>query len=318
MSTFGLIGTITSDTITYDDGRVLKGLGGILYQAAIFCGLGEEVFLYSNCGRGLKAGVRPFIEAWPTLYTNGLEFVPGSGNQVFLRYSDRLKEREEVLESVVPAINPAKALDDLGQIEMLLVVFNSGFDIMLGEWRKIAESAACPIWLDIHSQALAKHLHKHREYISLDDWKEWVRGVACLQANRQEVACMLGHPQRWPEESEIAAFVKDAFRIGVTAVFVTMGKEGVLVSTPAGSQMMHAPRAKTVVDTTGCGDVFCAGTMHKLVKGESIPEAASFGIHLASQAVSLAGIKQTYELAMRFRAPSTPSRKRQRGSGPRR
>ncbi len=307
MSTFGLIGTITSDTITYDDGRVLKGLGGILYQAAALCGLGEEVFLYSKCGQALKPEVQPLIGAWTTLYTNGLEFVPGPGNQVFLRYSERLKEREEVLESAVPSLNPGKALSDLSQIEMLLVVFNSGFDIALGDWRKIVESASCPIWLDIHSLALAKHLHKHREYVSLDDWKEWVKGVAYLQANRQEVACMLGHPREWPEESEILAFGKDAFRVGVEAVFVTMGKEGVLVSTPAGSQMMRAPRAKTVVDTTGCGDVFCAGTMHGLAGGASISEAASFGIRLASQAASLAGVAQTYDLAIRFRHPSIPS-----------
>jgi hypothetical protein len=310
MSTFGLIGTITSDTITYDDGRVLKGLGGILYQAAVFCGLGEEVFLFSNCGQGMKDEVRPIIEAWSTLYTNGLEFVPGPGNQVFLRYSERLKEREEVLESAVPSLNPGRILSDLGQIEMLLVVFNSGFDITLSDWRKTADSTRCPIWLDIHSLALAKHLHKHREYRSLADWREWVKGVAYLQANRQEVACMLGHPQRWPDEGEIVAFVKDAFRIGVKAVFVTMGKEGVLVSTSAGSRKMGAPRAKSVVDTTGCGDVFCAGTMHKLAKGASISEAASFGIRLASQAVSLAGVKQTYELAVRFRSPSTENHKK--------
>ena len=307
MSTFGLIGTITSDTITHDDGRFFKGLGGILYQAAVFCGLGEEVLIYSNCGRGLKPKVQPLIEAWSTLYTNGLEFVPGPGNKVFLRYSEHLKEREEILESVVPSLDPAKALGDLAQIEMLLMVVNSGFDITLSDWRKIADSAGCPIWLDIHSLALAKHLHKHREYVSLDDWKEWVKGVAFLQANRQEVACMLGHPQEWPEESEIAAFVKDAFKIGVRAVFVTMGKEGVLVSTPAGSQMMRALRAKTVVDTTGCGDVFCAGTMRRLAKGAAIAEAASFGIHLASQAVSLAGVAQTYDLAARFRPPAIPS-----------
>jgi hypothetical protein len=307
MSTFGLIGTITSDIITHDDGRLLKGLGGILYQAATLCGLAEEVFLYSNCGRGLKPEVQPLIGTWTTLYTNGLEFVPGPGNKVFLRYSEHLKEREEVLESAVPSLDPAKTLGDLAQIEMLLMVFNSGFDIALGDWRKIADSADCPIWLDVHSLALAKHLHKHREYISLADWREWVKGAAYLQANRQEVACMLGHPQRWPEEGEIEAFVKDAFKIGVQAVFVTMGKEGVLVSTPAGSRKMRAPRAKTVVDTTGCGDVFCAGTMHRLAKGASISEAASFGIRLASQAASLAGVAQTYDLAARFRPPAIPS-----------
>jgi pfkB family carbohydrate kinase len=300
MSTFGLIGTITSDTITDDSGRILRGLGGILYQAAVFCGLGEEVFLFSNCGRALKPEVQPLVGAWTTLYTNGLEFVSGPGNQVFLRYSERLKEREEVLESVVPPIDPASFLGDLSQIEMLLMVFNSGFDMTLGDWRRITGAAGCPIWMDIHSLALAKHLHKHREYISLDDWREWVRGVTYLQANRQEVACMLGHPQKWPVEREIGAFVEEAFAIGVKAVFVTMGKDGVLVSTPSRSRMMRAPKAKTVVDTTGCGDVFCAGTMDRLAKGAPIPEAASFGIRLASQAVSLAGVGPTFEMASRF------------------
>jgi hypothetical protein len=305
MSTFGLVGTITSDTITHDAGRALKGIGGILYQAAAFCGLGEEAFLYTNCGQGLKPEVQPLIDAWTTLYTNGLEFVPGPGNRVFLRYSEQLKEREEILESVVPPLDPARVLADLDQIEMLLMVFNSGFDITLGDWRQIADSADCPIWLDIHSLALAKHLRKHREYISLVDWKEWVKDVTFLQANRQEVASMLGHPEEWPAEGEIDGFVQDAFQIGVKAVFVTMGKEGVLVSTPAGSRMMRAPRAETIVDTTGCGDVFCAGTMHRLAKGASISEAALFGIRLASQAVSLAGVAQTHDLALKFRPALT-------------
>ncbi len=300
MSTFGLIGTITSDTIVRERGRPLRGLGGILYQAAALCGLGEEVLLYSNCGQALKPEVQPLIGAWTTLYTNGLKYVRGRGNHVFLRYSERLKEREEVLDSVVPCLDPARVLDDLSQIELLLMVFNSGFDIVLRDWRSIADASSCPIWMDIHSLALAKQLHKHRAYVPLDDWKEWVKGVTYLQANRQEVACMLGHPQKWPGEREITSFVNDAFGIGVRAVFVTMGKEGVLVSTPAGSRMMPPPRARTVVDTTGCGDVFCAGTMHGLARGAPISEAAAFGIRLASRAVSLAGIEPTFAMASRF------------------
>lgn len=300
MSTFGLIGTITSDTITQESGPVLKGLGGILYQAAVFCGLGEDVLLYSNCGMGLEAEVRPLIDAWKTLFSNGLELVPGPGNRVFLRYSEHLKEREEVLESVVPPLDPSGVLADLAQIEMLLMVFNSGFDITSEDWRDVAAAAACPIWLDIHSLALAKRLHKPREYVSLSDWKDWAGGVSYLQANRQEVACMLGHPERWPDEPEVAAFVNDAFRIGIKAVFITMGKEGILASTPDGTRMMRAPLAKVVVDTTGCGDVFCAATMHGLAQGASISEAASFGIQLASRAAVLVGVREAYKLASEF------------------
>jgi len=302
MSTFGLIGTITSDTITREDGPALTGLGGILYQAAVLCGLAEDVLLYSNCGAELETEVRSLIGAWPTLCTNGLEFVPGPGNRVFLRYSGHLKEREEVLEFVVPPLDASRVLPDLDQLDMLLMVFNSGFDMTLDDWRKLAAAASCPTWLDIHSLTLARHLRRHREYKSLSDWKDWVSGISYLQANRQEVACMLGHPERWPDRSEIAAFLEDAFRIGLKAVFITMGKEGTLASTPDRSCMMRAPRAKTVVDTTGCGDVFCAGAMHGLAGGASISESASFGIQLASRAVGLAGVRKTYEMARDFAA----------------
>jgi hypothetical protein len=44
---------------------------------------------------------------WATLRRDGLAFVPGPGNQVSLRYSERLKEREEVLRSVVPPLDPS-------------------------------------------------------------------------------------------------------------------------------------------------------------------------------------------------------------------
>ena len=43
MPVFGLIGTITSDHIVREDGATFEGLGGVLYQAAVFSGLGEGV-----------------------------------------------------------------------------------------------------------------------------------------------------------------------------------------------------------------------------------------------------------------------------------
>ena len=48
MSRFGLIGTITYDVITIEGKTIHEGLGGILYQAAVLCGLGCEVNLYTN------------------------------------------------------------------------------------------------------------------------------------------------------------------------------------------------------------------------------------------------------------------------------
>lgn len=298
MSTFGLIGTITSDYITDDAGVRCEGLGGILYQAAVFCGLKEDVLLAANCGEDLRAEVEALTRDWKTLRRDGLNFVPGAGNRVFLHYSERLKEREEVLESHVPPLEPTKILGALPSLDMLLMVFNSGFDMTLSDWRSIVDRAICPVWLDVHSLVLAKKLHAHREYISLPDWRDYVSGVGYLQANRQEVASLLGHPERLPEAGEISAFVHDAFRVGVRAVFVTMGKDGVLVAAPHEMRTVRAPEANRVVDTTGCGDVFCAKTMQLLALGVPVIEAAEEGVELASLAVSLTGVRETYELAL--------------------
>jgi len=306
MSEFGLIGTITSDEILYDDGRAFRGLGGVLYQAAALCGFGHRVRLAAQCGEDLRGEVEALISDWPSLIRDGLRFVPGPGNRVELRYSERLKEREEVLRSVVPPLDPSLLLGCLARLDLLLMVFNSGFDIALEDWRRIARTAPCPIWMDIHSLALAKLVGFHRDYVDLPEWIDWVEGVTYLQANRQEVACMLGRPERWPERDEIVAFARVAFDQAVRAVFVTMGKDGVLVLTSEETRLIQAPRADRVVDTTGCGDVFCAGAMHRLAAGAELFEAAAFGVEITSRAVGLAGLNETFALADQARNGRPP------------
>jgi ribokinase len=108
---------------------------------------------------------------------------------------------------------------------------------------------------------------------------------------------MLSRPERWPEREEIEAFAREAFDRCVRAVFVTMGQDGVLTLTPDDIRLIQAPRADRVVDTTGCGDIFCAATMHRLAAGAGLFDAAAFGVTIASRAVGLAGLGETYALA---------------------
>ncbi|MBM3294872.1 MAG: hypothetical protein FJY82_10145 [Candidatus Aminicenantes bacterium] len=297
----GLIGTITSDTILYDDGRSFRSLGGVLYQAAVFCGLGLETSLFTNCGEALRQEVEALTRDWPSLRREGIGWVPGPGHRVELRYSDRLKEREEVLLSAVPPLEPSAALAEASGLGMLLLVFNSGFDLELSAWRRIAAAARCPVWLDVHSLVLAPKTGSHREYVALADWREWMGGVSYLQANRQEVASLLGHPERWPEEGEYPGFWRDCFDLGIRAVFVTLGKEGVLVAAPGGVRPVRAPAVSAVVDTTGCGDVFAASTLVRMAAGADVFSAAAEGASLASAAAGVAGVRATFELVRRSR-----------------
>ncbi|MBN2207028.1 MAG: carbohydrate kinase family protein [Candidatus Aminicenantes bacterium] len=292
---FGLIGTITLDHVSTHDGRSFVGLGGVLYQAAALCGLGEEVSLYSLCGRFLQEEVETAVAGWTTLRREGIVYVAGPGNQVRLHYPAR-GERQEVLESAVPPLKAMDILPDLPRFNMLLLVLNSGFDIDLPEWRAVVAAAPSPIWLDIHSLALFPATGILRSYRPLPEWTRWAEGVTYLQANLQEVACMLERPERFPDRRELKAFAHRAFDVGVEAVFVTLGKEGVRILTPKASRKVAARDVGPRMDSTGCGDIFCAGAMSLLARRRPPRRAAAFGVSLASLGVTVSGVVETFRL----------------------
>jgi sugar/nucleoside kinase (ribokinase family) len=297
---FGLIGTVTHDFISSDSGQSFEGLGGVLYQAAVLCGLGKEVFLYTNLGEELVKDVERMTRDWTTLHKEGIRPVPGPGNQVYLHYPGQ-GERVEVLKSVVPPLDSRRLLKKITEFGMLVMIVNSGFDLELSEWRKIVRAASCPVWLDIHSLLLSRELNVRRKYLTLAERIDWIKGVSFVQANAKEVATMLGQPDRVLSEADISRFASMALRSGAKAVFVTLGREGVFVLTSEESKKIEASRTENVVDTTGCGDVFCAAAAAKLSEGEDPFASALFGLELAAQAVSVRGIEESYSLASRDR-----------------
>ena len=297
---FGLIGTITYDLITFDSGKSFEGLGGVLYQAAVLCGIGEEVCLYTNLGEELSEDVEGVTRSWKSLRRHGIKRVSGPGNRVHLHYPER-GERVEVLKAVVPPLNPARVIEDIKGLGMLILVINSGFDMQLSDWQKVLGKVSCPTWIDIHSLMLSRDLNKPRKYVHSDEWKEWVRNATFVQANGKEVASMLGLEDRMPVEEELIGFGKMLFEMGVNAVYITLGKEGALVMTPEKSEKLTSKGDKGVVDTTGCGDVFCSATAMGLASGKDPFSAARFGLELATEAVAVRGIEETYRMAVGFR-----------------
>jgi sugar/nucleoside kinase (ribokinase family) len=306
MSRFGLIGTITYDVITSERKTVHEGLGGILHQTAVLCGLGYEVNLYTNLGQELETEVRRLTEEWKTLNAAGINMVSGPGNRVFLDYTPG-RERIEVLKSIVPPIDSGRIIDDLPQLDFLVMVFNSGFDMERDEWERVKKKATCPIWMDIHSLLLEKKLNRPRAYVTLEDWKDWVVGIDYLQANSAEAAALLGCPHgKNLTLAELESFGAVALEMGIKAVFLTRGEEGLLLVEKEGSRSIAAIEGNSVVDTTGCGDVLCAGAAVCLSEGGDPYDSASYGMRIASAAVSLCGVPPIYDLMRSdfFRVPA--------------
>jgi sugar/nucleoside kinase (ribokinase family) len=294
----GLVGTITYDVITSDTGDVYRGLGGILYQAAVLFALGKKVFLFTNLGGDLVGKVEAVTSPWTTLQKEGIQNVPGPGNRVFLHYPER-GERREILQSVVPPLDPRAVLRRLDHLHMLVCVLNSGFDIALSDWRRIVDAANCPIWLDLHSLVLSGELNTPRTYLSHLAWESWARGVAYLQANKAELACLAGKGGKNLSDEEIGTFGQKAFSLGVRALFITLGRDGVRILTPGSDRTIVPSSVNHIEDTTGCGDVFCAATVSELVDGSDLFPAAAAGVELASRATQVKGIEATVSLIHR-------------------
>lgn len=77
-------------------------------------------------------------------------------------------------------------------------------------------------------------------------------------------------------------------RSGAETVLVTLGAKGVAGCDATGSWHVSAPQVQ-VVDTSGAGDVFCAGLAVALSEGSSIRAASVWACHAASASVTCPG-----------------------------
>jgi sugar/nucleoside kinase (ribokinase family) len=72
-------------------------------------------------------------------------------------------------------------------------------------------------------------------------------------------------------------------------VAVTAGADGSCVITPDGTVRVPAERVDRVLDTTGAGDLYAAGFLFGLTKGESLDDCARLGSIAAAEVISHVG-----------------------------
>jgi len=288
-----LLGSITEDIITQPGGKIFRSLGGVLYQASVFCALGRRIELWAHLGENLAEEFQKLTKNWFSLDITGVKVVPQPGNRVHLRYPLE-GEREEILENIVPPLELKSLIKRLSSRDFLMAVINSGFDFRREDWRRLVERVNCSIWLDIHSLALEPVLGEPRSYRSLPDWSDWAKGVTWLQANRQELACLLGHPTKQPAFNEMLFFSQKAASLGVKAVVITLGRAGVFLGEGEKGEIFLPPTIVEAVDTTGCGDVLAAATVIALREGRPIREALRWGMELAAVAAQVKGVAATF------------------------
>jgi len=104
--------------------------------------------------------------------------------------------------------------------------------------------------------------------------------VALVKPNRAELEELVGHALPTPASVADAAGTL-CRRYGVRQVVVSLGGEGAIIATPDGRWQAAAPRVP-VATTVGAGDALVAGTLAALVRGDTFPGAAVFGMACAA------------------------------------
>lgn len=111
--------------------------------------------------------------------------------------------------------------------------------------------------------------------------------VSCLVCNQQEAGVLfsLKLDDASPEEVQ-AVLPEKLVQVGLRSMVVTMGAQGCVFAQASGQSGWHPAHAVQVVDTTGAGDAFFAGTAIGLTYGKDLAESCEIGAKLAASAIA--------------------------------
>ena len=119
--------------------------------------------------------------------------------------------------------------------------------------------------------------------------RAFLQEIDCFVCNQQEAGLLFSdeYDHMTPEEMcrTLAANVHSA---NIPCMVVTMGGEGAVYARSDGESGVVPAKKVDVIDTTGAGDAFFAGTVIGLTYGKTLPEACEIGSRLAASVICTA------------------------------
>jgi sugar/nucleoside kinase (ribokinase family) len=290
----GVLGTLIWDRILDRDGRrePLEEWGGISYglealSVAVPPGWVIQPLLKVGSDMAERAlaylGSIPGVDPAP-----GVQVVPFPTTRVELRYQEQ-ERRTERLQGGAPPWSWAELERLLPGLDALYVNFITGFEMELETALRVRESLGGPIYADLHSLFLGITGVGFRVPRELPGWGAWLRAFDAVQMNEAEFE-LLG--RAWGDPWRLAA---DAVGPELKLIVVTLGSQGSAfvaapefapdplgwpasrgalgAGGPARSGRVPAPGALQAGDPTGCGDVWGATLLGRLLGGDDLEAA---------------------------------------------
>ncbi len=281
----GIIGQPCIDEIISPTGEMTEqALGGILYSyAAIERATRESAvdveFLpltwTSNPDREI---ILPFYSLLHHFKDLSKLFPTESlTNRVRLVYSNETNRTEHCPIILPPMTSEELSWVDLASLDGLFINMISGFDISLDTLKWIRSQTSAYIHLDVHALVLgelSEDENKPRKISGIKNWKDWVTNVDSIQMNEME-SDWFAAPEIITEKQLLAEIRKLSDKHGSPqTVVITRAERGATSFDFKHEKIWNKePDKKTILNTTGSGDVF--GALYTLTKtlGTSEQEA---------------------------------------------
>ncbi|MEI8134123.1 MAG: carbohydrate kinase family protein [bacterium] len=281
----GIIGQPCIDEIVSPEGDIVsQSLGGILYtyaamERAVQEGRLDVEFLpltwFSTPDRET---ISPLMSVLPH-FKNLSKLFPTDAltNRVRLVYSDAAT-RTEHCPAILPPMTPEElSWVDLPSLDGIFINMISGFDISLDTLKWIRSQTKAYIHLDVHALILGELSTdplSPRIISGVRHWREWVKHVDSVQMNELE-ADSFGLPEIATEKNLLAEIRSISKKDGSprTAVITRAERGATLFDFSTEKIWNKAPQERSIINTTGSGDVF--GALYTLTKslGSSEEEA---------------------------------------------
>jgi len=322
----GVVGSLVWDLIYGRDPLAppVEEWGGIAYALA---GLDAslppdwEIVPLIKVGRDLSAEAQQFLRGLSRLTPGGrCVEVTAPNNRVVLHYQST-ERRCERMAGGVPGWTWAELGPMVHDLDAIYLNFISGFEMSLGTAQTLRQGFKGPIYADLHSLFLGMQQDGMRVLRPLADAAEWFSCFDFVQLNEDEMR------QLSPDPLSLAAVALDAgvslltVTLGPKGVAyvaapgfdrlagqrgnraagqldVTLsepqrsqakrGGQAQTFSTPVRSALIKAPSVETL-DPTGCGDVFGAAAVARLLAGDTVETALQQATAFAARNAAFRG-----------------------------
>lgn len=292
-----IIGPIPRDHITTYKGKVIEKYGCITHPVVILSkllGVSSRILPVSHIRKADEYPVREILENLPGVDLSCISSKKSRGDVIRLRFLDpneRVKTMTAFMDPIV--IEDIKNILDSSAFVFLPV---TDFEISFDALKFVKNHSSGMVIFDAHGQtktmtALGDRLFKF--WIDIDTWLPY---IDILKMNLREAKCCWFKKRYTLEElendepleiSELSAFARRCFKMGVKALYVTLDVRGCMVYYQQDGEfreeLVPAVPINNIVDSTGCGDSFAAGLTFGLLTTGDYLKAAQYANVLGAQ-----------------------------------